>query len=224
MHLLLWQLADSGFPSGGFAHSGGVEAALHHGEPMDAHALCRLVRDVLTQAGRCSLPLVTAAHRSGWSDPPTALVELDALCDVFLSNPVANRASRSQGQGLVTTCARSFAAPSLGSLQEAVRRKTLCGHHAPMFGAVSGILGIDRSVAQELFLFVTSRGFISAAVRLGAVGVYEGQQVQYRAGLEIPRIAKTCGDLLPLDIAQSAPMLDLFQSTHDRLYSRLFQS
>jgi urease accessory protein UreF len=28
----------------------------------------------------------------------------------------------------------------------------------------------------------------------------------------------------PLDIAQTAPLLDLFQSMHDRLYSRLFQS
>jgi urease accessory protein len=223
MHLLLWQLADSGFPSGGFAHSGGLEAAFHHGEPMDSHALWGLICDVLIQAGRCSLPLVTAAHRA-WSGPPTALVELDALCDVFLSNPVANRASRSQGQGLVTTCARSFAAGSFVTLQEAVRQKTLWGHHAPMFGAVAGILEIDRSMAQELFLFVTSRGFISAAVRLGVVGVYEGQRLQHRAGLEIPRIAKAYGDLSPLDIAQSAPMLDLFQSTHDRLYSRLFQS
>lgn len=220
MNVLLWQLADSGFPSGGFAHSGGLEAALHHGEPADGSALWRLVCDVLAQAGRGSLPLVSAAHAAELD----ALADLDALCDVFLSNPVANRASRAQGRALVTTCVRSFSDTSLHPLQEAVRRKSMCGHHAPMFGAVARVLGVSRSVTQQLFLFVTCRGLISAAVRLGAVGVYEAQRFQRRAGLEIPRIAQECDGLTPLDIAQTAPILDLFQSTHDRLYSRLFQS
>jgi urease accessory protein len=33
-----------------------------------------------------------------------------------------------------------------------------------------------------------------------------------------------CGALGPDALAQPAPLLDLLQGTHDRLYSRLFQS
>jgi urease accessory protein len=220
MNLLLWQFADSGFPSGGFAHSGGVEAALHHGVVNDAEALWQLVCDVLTQAGRGSLPLVTAAH----ADESSGLADLDGLCEAFLSNAVANRASRAQGQALLMTCVRSFPEAPVLALHEAVRRKRMFGHHAPMFGALARALGIGRPATQRLFLFVTSRSFINAAVRLGAVGVYEAQHLQRQAGLEIPRIVQTCDKLAPTDIAQTAPILDLFQSTHDRLYSKLFQS
>jgi urease accessory protein len=219
MNLLLWQFADSGFPSGGFAHSGGFEAALHHGVVTDAEALWQLVCDVLTQAGRGSLPLVTAAHAESG-----ALADLDALCDAFLSNAVANRASRAQGQALLTTCVRSFPEAPVLALHDAVRREGMLGHHAPMFGALASSLGIDRAATERLFLFMTSRSFINAAVRLGAVGVYEAQHLQRRASLEIPRIVKACDELAPSDIAQTAPILDLFQSTHDRLYSKLFQS
>ena len=219
MDLFLWQLADSNFPSGGFAHSAGLEAALHHGEATDSRALWRLICDVLTQAGSGSLPLVIASHADD-----RALSQLDALCDAFLSNPVANRASRAQGQALLMTCVRSFPNTSLRSLNETVRRESLRAHHAPMFGAVARALGIDRLATQELFLFLVCRGLISAAVRLGAVGVYEAQGLQRQAGQEIPGIAKACEGFAPLDIAQTAPILDLVQSTHDRLYSKLFQS
>jgi urease accessory protein len=216
-HVLLWQLADSAFPSGGFAHSGGLEAALHHGEVTDG--LWPLVCDVLTQAGRGSLPLVTAAHADS-----RALADLDALCDAFLSNAVSNRASRGQGQALLRTCVHSFPDVPLGELQEGVRRQLIHGHYAPVFGTVARRLGLSRSSTQHLFLFISCRALISAAVRLGLVGVYEAQHLQRRAGLEIERIAEKYDTLTPLDIAQTAPVLDLCQSAHDRLYSRLFQS
>ncbi|MFP2912429.1 urease accessory protein UreF, partial [Pyxidicoccus sp. 3LFB2] len=56
------QLADSGFPTGGFAHSGGLEAAVQAGEVRGASELRRFVRELLWQAGHGALPLLGAAH------------------------------------------------------------------------------------------------------------------------------------------------------------------
>src|SRR5262245_61048321 len=96
----LLQLADSGFPTGGFAHSGGLEAAAQAGEVKELGAFTRAA---LWQAGLGAVPLA----RDAWVDPG-ALARLDARADVFLANHVANRASRTQGGAFFSTCTRVF--------------------------------------------------------------------------------------------------------------------
>jgi urease accessory protein len=109
-------------------------------------------------------------------------------------------------------------------IEQQVRREQLAGHHAPVFGAVLNLLGVERLATQRLFLFLTGRSVGSAAVRLGLVGAYEAQELQTLIAPDIDDIIATCGQLQPLEISQVAPLIDLCQGTHDRLYSRLFQS
>jgi urease accessory protein len=219
MNYLLWQLADSGFPAGGFAHSGGLEAAVHHGRVADDAGVRAFAGHALVQAGRSGLPLAAATHRQ-----PERLAELDRLSDAFLTNPVAHRASCAQGRAWLASSSRSFPEAGIAAITEQVARGSLNGHYAPLFGAVTARLQIDVGDMQRLFLYLTARGIGSAAVRLGVIGAYEAQEIQAGLAGEIDRIAESCADLSPLDIAQTAPLVDLFQSTHDRLYSRLFQS
>jgi len=216
--MLLWQLIDSGFPSGGFAHSGGLEASVHHGH-VTGDSFLTFARQTLAQAGRGALPLVTGAHRE-----PESLAALDRLSDVFLSNPVANKASRAQGRALLASASRSFRHTSFASIEEHVRREQLAAHHAPMFGVVLKVLQASLIETQRAFLFVSLRGVASAAVRLGLVGTYEAQEVQAQLTRDVDLVIRNCGELEPRAIAQTAPLVDLIQSTHDRLYSRLFQS
>jgi urease accessory protein len=93
-----------------------------------------------------------------------------------------------------------------------------------VFGAVLSALEVDLSETQRAFLFMTTRGIASAAVRLGLIGAYEAQELQSVLAPQIEWTIQRCGALGPNDIAQTAPLIDLCQSTHDRLYSRLFQS
>jgi urease accessory protein len=212
MNLLVWQLIDSAFPSGGFAHSAGLEAAVQHGHVTDSAAVHAFARQSLAQCGRSALPLVTAAHNR-----PGNLSEFDQLSDVFLSNPVANRASRAQGRALLTSVARAF--PDVD-----IRIDTGAGHYGPLVGALFNLLGVNLIDTQHAFLFMASRGVSSAAMRLGIIGAYEAQTILADLARHIDRVIHDCEALTPHDIAQTAPLIDLFQSTHDRLYSRLFQS
>jgi urease accessory protein len=219
MNLLVWQLIDSGFPSGGFAHSGGLEAAVQHGHVVDSVGVRAFARQSLAQCGRSALPLVTAAHHR-----PENIAELDELCDVFLSNPIANRASRAQGRALMTSVARSFPDAPVTTIAAGVRIEAAAGHYPPLFGALYALLDVTLIDTQRAFLYIASRSVSSAAVRLGLIGAYEGQTIHAELAPHIDTVIHECGALAPDAIAQTAPLIDLFQSTHDRLYSRLFQS
>ena len=219
MDWLILQLADSAFPTGGFAHSAGLEAAWQQGEVPDAAALQDFISDSLWQARHTTLPLANAAFEN-----VSSLRELDSLCDAFLSNHVANRASRIQGRALLSTSEKCFPLPGLVALRQHVRDEKLKQHFAPLSGAIMREMGVGREWMQRLCLFVALRGVVSAAVRLGVVGPHQAQQMQFLSYETLNNVLDRCGDLGVEDLAQPAPLIDLFQATHDRLYSRLFQS
>ncbi len=214
----LWQLADSAFPSGGFAHSAGLEAALQLGEVVGPNGLERFVMRGLWQAGAFTLPVLTEAHSQ-----PEAIDRIDRLCDAMTTNHVANRASRAQGQALLRAAAAAFPS-TIDEFASHVRLERLPGHLAPIAGAVFRKLSVSRVQTQRLFLFLTLRGLVSAGVRLGLVGPLEGQAIEARAPATAERVLAECASRGLDDAAQVDPLLDLCQGHQERLYSRLFQS
>jgi urease accessory protein len=223
----LWQLADSAFPTGGFAHSAGLEAAWQHGEVRKRGELVSFVEASLHQIGRAALPFVAAAHGE-----PDRIVEFDSLCDVFTTNHVANRASRSQGRAFLLAVRRIFL--ERGS-QPAGTRKDMATsremempapftHFAPIFGVCLRKIEIPADTAIRLFFFNHLRGLLAAAVRLNIVGPMEAQMLQRQFSLVAEEILERCASLTLDDIAQTSPLLELWQGGQDRLYSRLFQS
>jgi urease accessory protein len=207
---LVWQLMDSAFPTGGFAHSAGLEAAWQHGEIRQRDQLFSYIEAGLHQLGHAALPFVTTAHAE-----PERLAEVDRLCDAFTSNHVANRASRLQGRAFLAAAQKIF---------EVSLPETPCLHQAPVFGASLRKLGVAGETTAQLFFFSYLRGLLAAAVRLNIVGPMEAQKLQRRLGPAMEKTIADCGALTIDDIAQTSPLLDLWQGAQDRLYSRLFQS
>jgi urease accessory protein len=223
---IVLQLADSAFPTGGFAHSAGLEAHVQAGELATLESYCR---EFLDQLALGSLPLVATVH-----DDVSRLAEVDAFARATLWNHVAARASRAQGRALLDVAARSFGVAKPAGID---------GHLAPAFGYVTRSLGVDRDSAPlrgaarsgkarpidrdealASFLHLGLRGLLSAAVRLGCAGPSEAQALHLSLHPALDAALARARSLTLADVAQPAPLVELIQGTHDRLYSRLFQS
>jgi len=165
-------------------------------------------------------------------DEPEKLGEFDQLCDAFTSNHVANRASRAQGRAFLTAVERIFpergvhaASPSNGErTSNRPEGRAPFAHFAPVFGVCLRELRVSREMTARMFFFNQLRSVLAAAVRLNIVGPMEAQMLQQRATAKAEEILFLCKSLTLDDLAQTSPLLDLWQGAQDRLYSRLFQS
>lgn len=211
MHWLVLQLADSAFPTGGFAHSAGLEACVQAGEVVTRADVERFVAELIDQLARGSLPLVAAVH-----DAPERLHEIDELADAITWSHVAKRASLAQGRALLDVAARAFAKPAL------IEARGTASHLAPVYGFVTRTLEIGRDDALATFLHLGIRGALGAGVRLGVLGPTEAQALHLRLHPALDAALARSHALE--EVAQPSPIFELIQTTQDRLYSRLFQS
>lgn len=223
------QLADATLPTGGFAHSGGIEAAYQlgiltsdgsrQGRDLPLH---RQVKSFVLSAARSNNRL-QGAFAAAAHDVSNNLAEwtlLDARLQAHLAtNAAAFRASAQQGAALVRALTY-WPAPN----SEVALPRPLRGHLATVFGLAAARLGLSRDAALQALAHCTVRDLLSAAVRLNLVGPL------YAVGLQAEIMAELEPDLLEVaaqqgsidNAASSSPMVDCAQAAHDLLHARMF--
>lgn len=218
-----WQLLDSILPTGGFAHSFGLEAAIQTRMVSDSEDLKNYVVHVLENTGSLLLPFVYCAFKS---PNVQTWYKLDKILNATLTNEVGRKASIAQGSALMRTAASVFTElPSLKVMRDAsLGTGVVYFHHAPIFGMICGLLGFDGGTTQKAYMFVTLRDIISAATRLNVIGPLGAAVLQHQVATVAEDLSNKWMDR-PLDEAcQTNPLLDTVQGCHSYLFSRLFCS
>jgi urease accessory protein len=222
----IWQ-ADSGFPSGSFAFSGGLEA-FYALSRSDTTALPHLLHDTLALRWACSDRVaLSRAHRaSGALDAKPASNSLDAIAaaDAALEAAILvqplREGSRRNGMALLVAHERLGTAGA-GPLRAACRDGRCLGHLAVMQGALFRAIGMDLPVAIAAAGYGAAASLVTAAVRLGRVGAIEGQRAL--SGV-LPLLAQLASHPPPPDAVPEAflPLLDIAAARHARAGMRLF--
>ncbi|RYR00312.1 hypothetical protein Ahy_B07g088435 [Arachis hypogaea] len=218
-----WQLLDSLLPTGGFAHSFGLEAAVQSNLVSNPDELKTFIIHVLENTGSLLLPFV---HSASVSPNLETWHNLDKILDATLTNEVSRKASISQGSALMRVGSAVFSElPSLKTMRNAsLGSGTVSFHHAPIFGLICGTLGLDSTDSQRAYMYITMRDVISAATRLNLIGPLGAAVLQHQLVPNAEGILEKWKNCDVDDACQVAPLLDIVQGCHGYLFSRLFSS
>ncbi len=171
--LRLQILADSGFPTGAFAHSNGLEYAISVGWVKDQESLFDFTRDVLAHSWlTLEAPAILRAFEL---DNLSSLVSENSL--VAAMRPTAEqRAGQAQvGRSFLKICAESFPdLPVLGEMRQALR--SLAAENPDLlqialsWGWVASQMKIEAEPAVKVFLLMSVRQWAQVAMRLIPLG------------------------------------------------------
>ncbi|KAL5765332.1 hypothetical protein ACOSP7_015949 [Xanthoceras sorbifolium] len=218
-----WQLLDSILPTGGFAHSFGLEAAVQARIISGPEDVQTYVVHVLENTGSLLLPFVYSATISpkieSWH-------KLDKILDATLTNEVSRKASTAQGSALMRVAATVFTEfPCLKTMRDtSLGSGAIAFHHAPIFGIICGLIGLNSPTSQRAYMFITVRDIISAATRLNLLGPLGAAMLQHQIAPVAETMLKKWMNRTVEEACQTAPLLDTVQGCHGYLFSRLFCS
>ncbi|HSF70061.1 MAG TPA: urease accessory UreF family protein, partial [Nitrospira sp.] len=173
------RFTDAFFPSGGYAFSSGLEAAVQGGAVKDSDQLARYVEDLLRGGmSRREALAAKVANRAGSSGELDAAIRVDRELDAAKLGRESRLASRQMGRQVMKVAADQLRSKTvLREYRDAMEADRTPGHLAVSFGLTLGACGWSGEATTAAFLYQTAVGFVSAAMRLSPMGQREGQRV-----------------------------------------------
>lgn len=230
-------LADSRLPTGGHAHSGGVEAAVERGLLRDEADLALFLAGRLRGSG----PVIAAVAAAGCllaADIRSEWGRWDAAVSARIPSTATREASRAQGAALLRTARRVWPSAALEALCQTDRP-----HHPLVLGAVVAAAGDAAAsppspgngadVAALLAVHHLLGGACAAAVRLLGLDPIAVAVVQARAAEPAEQVALAATRVAREAVAQQdtrllpstgTPLPEVLAELHARAEVTLFAS
>lgn len=218
------RFVDSFFPSGGFAYSSGLEAAVQGGMVKNAEDLSRYVSDLLRNGMARREAVVAGLGHDAFPQGKLSLaLDADWELEAIKLGQESRLSSRQMGRQVMRIAAEQFPASKVvQEFRTAVDAETTPGHLPIVMGLTLGAAGWDRESAIAGYLYQTAVGFVSAALKLLPIGQYGGQRLLEQWTPLLVEISRSACPERPL--SSWTPVQDIYAMRHSRLESRLFRS
>jgi urease accessory protein len=218
------RFVDSFFPSGGYAFSSGLEAAVQGGAVRNAEELSRYVVESLTTGiGEREAVAVGLAHEASASGSLETATAVDRELEAMKLGYESRTASRQMGRQVIRLAASQKARhPLIEDYLAAVEAERTPGHLAVSFGLTLAAAGWSKEDTIAAFLYQTATGFVAAAMKLLPIGQREGQRL-LESWIEVMERV-SCNAAHHQTLRSWSPIQDIYAMKHSRLESRLFRS
>jgi len=218
------RFVDSFFPSGGYAFSSGLEAAVQDGAVRNGEELSRFVVESFTTGiGECEAVAVGLAHEAYVYGSLEIAIKADRELEAMKLGLESRTASRQMGRQVIRLAAdQLIRQPLIEDYLTEVEAERTPGHLAVSFGLTLAAAGWSKTNTIAAFLYQTATGFVAAAMKLMPIGQREGQRL-LESWIEV--IERVSRNAMHRQVLQSwSPIQDIYAMKHSRLESRLFRS
>lgn len=222
--LMLLQWTDSSFPTGAFAHSGGLETYIQHGMVRNAGELGQLIAVKLESAAYTDLIIVHCAMTAYQNDDAALLYELDEMCASSKPARETREASEKVGRRLLSSALNVYPDDRLTAYRTDIERKVLWGHHAVVQGMICAALDIEPRIALLAYGYALAANQTAASIKLMAMGQTQAQAVLAASGGMIHQAVEKALTLTLNDFGSFTIGLDIRAIQHEYLFRRLFIS
>ena len=208
------------FPTGGYAYSHGLEAAIEAGAVHDRESLADWTAWLLRHgAGQVDGVFFAAAHRA--APDAAAAAQLADEARAWTGTAEFALESELQGEAFLDTLRAAWPHPSLDSLAAMLaERPPLCA----AAGFASSVHGIALEPALACYLHAFAAMIVSAGVRLAPLGQTDGQKAMAALQPAVLRAAALAAATPPEEAGAAAAAADIFSLRHETQYSRIFRS
>ena len=223
--LTLLHFGDSAFPTGGYAHSFGLETYCQAGLVRGREDLERfLVAQLEGSSGPCDATAAVGVLGAAASGSLERCRAIDAMLEAMKPVREFREASRQMGRQTLRVAAALTEEPRLVAYAADVEKSLAPGHHAVAYGLAAAALGWTPEAMATAFLYSSTALLVSAALRLLPMGQLEGQRVLWGLHPVIERVARDAVARDVDDLWSFAPGIELAGIRHLSLEMRLFRS
>ncbi len=213
LRLMAW--LSPAFPVGGFAYSGGLEAAVQSGHVSSAETLKDWLLTLLRNGSlRNDAVLLAEAHRAAAEDE--RLQEVAELATALAGSAERHLEISRQGGAFL---AAASAWP--GSVPDVLDDGTV---YSVAVGAVAASNGVGLAETVAAFLHAAVSQLVSAAIRLGVLGQSQGVALLSFLEEVIAEQAEKAVSSTLEDLGSATLVADQMSLRHETQHSRLFLS